>query len=69
MAKNILFTEQEQHILINYNAREDGTLINNKKEVAFTICSNQLNGNNMNQSSSEWTQPRSHDISNKVLPL
>lgn len=50
MAKNFLFNEQEQYIVINYNAREDGTLINNKNEVAFTICNNQLNGNNMNQS-------------------
>ena len=49
MAKKFSFSEQEQHILINNNVRENGKLINNKNKVGFTIGNNQLNNKNMNK--------------------
>ena len=49
MAKNFSFSEQEQHILINNNVRENGKLVNNKNKVGFTIGNNQLNNKNMNK--------------------
>ena len=36
MTENVSFNEREQHILINNNVREDGTLFNNKNKVDFT---------------------------------
>ena len=61
MAENVSFNEQEQHILVNNNIWEDGTLINNKNKVDFTIGNKQLNDNNINKPgtnrSSEWAQP------------
>ena len=47
MAKNVSFNEQKHRILINNNALEDGTLINDKNKVDFTIGNNQLNDNNV----------------------
>ena len=54
MAKNVSFNEQEHHILMNNNqptnnAPEDGTLINDKNKVDFTISNNQLNDGNINK--------------------
>ena len=65
------------HILINNNVREDGTLINDKNKVDFTIGNNQLNDNNISKvgtSKSFFRMDstyglRSYDKSNKVLPL
>ena len=37
MAKKNSFNEQEQHIMINNDVREDGTLIDNKSKTNFTI--------------------------------
>ena len=37
MAKKFSFNEQEQHIMINNDVREDGTLIDNKSKNNFTI--------------------------------
>ena len=54
MAKNVSFNEQEHHILMNNNqptnnVPEDGTLINHKNKVDFTIGNNQLNDGNINK--------------------
>ena len=54
MAKNVSFNEQEHHILMNNNqptnnVPEDGTLINDKNKVDFTIGNNQLNDGNINK--------------------
>ena len=48
MAANVSFDEPKHRILINNNVREDGTLIEDKNKVDFTIGNNQLNGNNIN---------------------
>ena len=77
MAENVSFNEQEQHILINNDVREDRTLINNKNEVDFTIGNKQLNDSNINKVGTSKSffrmdstyRPRSYDKSNKVLPL
>ena len=77
MAEDVSFNEQEQHILIKNNAREDGTLTNNKYKVDFIIDNNQLNDNNINKVAKSKSffrmdsiyGPRSYDKSNKVLPL
>ena len=45
MAENVSFNEQKHRILINNNVREDGTLINDKNKVDFTIGNKQLNDN------------------------
>ena len=37
MAKKFSFNEQGQHIIINNDVREDGTLIDNKSKTNFTI--------------------------------
>ena len=76
MAENVSFNEQKHPILINNNALEDGTLMNDKNKVDFTIGNNQLNDNNSNVGTSKsffrmdsTYGPRSYDKSNKVLPL
>ena len=48
MAANVSFDEPKHRILINNNVREDGTLIEDKNKVDFTIDNIQLNGNNIN---------------------
>ena len=48
MAANVSFDEPKHRILINNNVREDGTLIEDKNKVDFTIGNNQLNDNNIN---------------------
>ena len=48
MAANVSFDEPKHRILINNNVREDGTLIEDKNKVDYTIGNNQLNGNNIN---------------------
>ena len=47
MTENVSFNKQEHHILIKNNVRKDGTLINDKNKVAFTIGNYQLNDNNI----------------------
>ena len=77
MTENVSFNEQEQHILINNNIQDDGTLINDKNKVDFTNGTNQLNNNNIKsvvKSKSFFRmdsiyRPRSYDRSKKVLPL
>ena len=76
MAENVSCNEQKYHILINNNVREDGTLINDKNKVDFTISNNQINDNNnkVGMSKSFFRMDstyaaRSYDKSNKVLPL
>ena len=77
MAENVSFNEQEQHILVNNNVWEDGTLINNKNKVDFTIGNKQLNDNNISKPGTSKSffrmgstyGPRSYDKSSKVLPL
>ena len=77
MAENVLSNEQEQHIIINNDVREDGTLINNKNKVDFTIGNNQLRDSNTNKvggSSKSFFRmdstygPRSYDRSTKLFP-
>ena len=48
MTENVSFDEQKHRILINSNVREDGTLIHDKNKVDFTISSNQISDNNIN---------------------
>ena len=75
--ENVSFDEQKHCILINNNVREDGTLINDKNKVEFTIGNSQLNDNNMNNVGSSKSffrmdqtyEPTSYDTSNKVLSL
>ena len=77
VTENVSFNKQEQHILTNNNVGEDGTLINNKSKVDFTIGINQLNDNNINKvetSKSFFIMDstfglRSYDKWNNVFPL
>ena len=77
MAENVPFNEQEHHILINNIVPEDGTLLNDKNKVDFTIGYNQLNNNNINKVRTSKSffrkdstyRPRPCYKSNKVLPL
>ena len=48
MTKNVSFDEEKHRILINSNVWEDGTLIHDKNKVDFTISSNQISDNNIN---------------------
>ena len=75
--RNVSFNEQKHCILINNNVRENGTLIDDKNKVDFTIDNTQLNNNNINNVGTSKSffrmdstyGPRSYDKSNKVLPL
>ena len=77
MTKNVSFDEQKHRILINSNVREDGTLIHDKNKVDFTISSNQISDNNINNVGTSKSflrtdstyRPRSYDKSNKVISL
>ena len=59
MAENVSFNEQEHHMLINNNVREDGTLKNDKNKVDFAICNNHLNDNNKKVGTSKSFLPLS----------
>ena len=48
MAGKVSFDELKHHTLNNNHVREDGSLINNKNIVDFTIGNNQLNDNSNN---------------------
>ena len=77
MAENVSFDELKRRILINNNVREDGSLINDKNKVDFSILNNQFNDNNINNVGTSKSffrmdptyKLRSYDKSNKVLPL
>ena len=49
MTEKVSFDELKHRILNNNHVREDGTLINDKNKVDFTIGKSQLNDNNNNE--------------------
>ena len=53
MAEKVSSDGLKHHILNNNHVREDGTLINDKNIVDFTIGNNQLNDNNNNNETTQ----------------